>query len=230
VQAGWLTPGEKAIIAARVSAEDNARERHVWPALRDPRVLALGLVNFAILFSSKGVQLWLPQIVHGMGFSNFAIGFIVALAYLASVPAMVLWGRSSDLREERIWHVALPALLAAAAFLAASLAQSALLSLVAIALAAVGLSAILPTFFSLLSSFLGGPAAAAGIAMAIAIGNLGSFAGPSIVGLLRQQTGDFAAAMVTFAVSLGLAALIVLAVGRSMAPRPALRHAAGPSR
>jgi ACS family tartrate transporter-like MFS transporter len=229
-QAGWLTSGEKAIIAARVTAEDTARERHVWPALRDPRVLALGVVNFAILFSSKGVQLWLPQIVQGMGFSNLAIGFIVALAYLASVPAMVLWGRSSDLRDERIWHVALPALFAAAAFVAASLAHSAFLSLLAITLAAVGLSAILPTFFSLLSSFLSGPAAAAGIAMAIAIGNLGSFAGPSIVGLLRQQTGDFAAAMAAFALALGLAALIVLAVGRSMVPRPALQHATGPSR
>jgi MFS transporter, ACS family, tartrate transporter len=160
-----------------------------------------------------------------MGFSNLAIGFIVALAYLASVPAMVLWGRSSDLRDERIWHVALPALFAAAAFVAASLAQSAFFSLFAITLAAIGLSAILPTFFSLLSSFLSGPAAAAGIAMAIAIGNLGSFAGPSIVGLLKQETGDFAAAMVAFAVTLGFAVLIVLGIGRSMAPRQALGHA-----
>jgi ACS family tartrate transporter-like MFS transporter len=220
--AAWLTTEEKATIAARVTGEDTARERHVWPALRDPRVLALGLVNFAILFSSKGVQLWLPQIVQGMGFSNLATGFIVALAYLASVPAMVLWGRSSDLRDERIWHVALPALFSAAAFVAASLAQSAFLSLVAITFAAIGLSAILPAYFSLLSSFLSGPAAAAGIAMALTIGNLGSFAGPSIVGLLRQETGDFAPAMSAFAVALGLAALIVLAVGRSMAIRVAL--------
>jgi ACS family tartrate transporter-like MFS transporter len=219
--AAWLSGEEIAAILARVSEDDFARERHVWPALHDPRVLALGLVNFAILFSSKGVQLWLPQIVQGMGFSTFATGFIVALAYLASVPAMVLWGRSSDLRDERLWHVALPALLAAGAFIVASFAQSNLQSLIAITFAAVGLSAILPAYFSLLSSFLSGPAATAGIAMAIAIGNLGSFAGPSIVGVLRQLTGDFTAAMMSFAVTMGLGALIVLGLSRAMKPRSA---------
>jgi ACS family tartrate transporter-like MFS transporter len=219
--ARWLTNEERARIAARVSEDEMARERRVWPAMHDPRVLALGLVNFAILFSSKGVQLWLPQIVQGMGFSTFATGFIVSLAYLASVPAMVLWGRSSDLKDERVWHVALPALLAAGAFIVASLTQSNVLSLVAITLAAVGLSAVLPAYFSLLSSFLSGPAAAAGIAMALAIGNLGSFAGPSIVGVLRQLTGDFTAAMMSFAGAMGLGALIVLGLGHAMRPRNA---------
>jgi MFS transporter, ACS family, tartrate transporter len=219
--AAWLTGAERAKIVARVSEDDVARERHVWPALYDPRVLALGLVNFAILFSSKGVQLWLPQIVQGMGYSTFATGFIVALAYLASVPAMVFWGCSSDLKDERLWHVALPALLAAGAFLVASFTQSTLLSLFAITFAAVGLSAILPAYFSLLSSFLSGPAAASGIAMAIAIGNFGSFAGPSIVGVLRQLTGDFTAAMVSFAIAMGLGAAIVLGLGRAIRPRGA---------
>jgi ACS family tartrate transporter-like MFS transporter len=219
--AAWLSAEEKASIAARVAEDDAARERDVWAALRDPRVLALGLVNFGILFSSKGVQLWLPQIVQGMGFSISATGFIVSLAYLASVPAMVLWGRSSDLRDERVWHVAIPALLAAGAFVIASLSPSAFLTLFAITLAAIGVTAILPAYFSLLSSFLGGPAAAAGIAMAIAIGNLGSFAGPSIVGVLRQLTGDFTAAMMSFAIAMGLGAVIVLGLGRAMKPRRA---------
>ena len=223
--AAWLSADEKAKIAARVSEDDVAKERNVWLALRDPRVVALGLVNFAILFSSKGVQLWLPQIVQGMGFSIFATGFIVALVYLASVPAMVLWGRSSDLRDEHHWHVAIPALLAAGALAVASVSPSAFLTLLSITLAAIGLTAILPAYFSLLSSFLGGPAAAAGIAMAIAIGNLGSFAGPSIVGVLRQLTGDFAAAMMSFAIAMGCGALIVLGLARAMkshgAPTPA---------
>jgi ACS family tartrate transporter-like MFS transporter len=219
--ADWLTAEEKARIAARVAEDDAARERDVWAALRDPRVVALGLVNFAILFSSKGVQLWLPQIVQGMGFSIFATGFIVSLAYLASVPAMVLWGRSSDLKDERLWHVAIPALLAAGAFVVASLSPSAFLTLFAITIAAIGLTAILPAYFSLLSSFLSGPAAAGGIAMAIAIGNLGSFAGPSIVGVLRQLTGDFTAAMMSFAIAMGFGAAIVLGLGRALKPRRA---------
>ena len=33
-------------------------------------------------------------------------------ALIASMAAMILWGRSSDARGERIWHVALPAAVA----------------------------------------------------------------------------------------------------------------------
>ena len=220
--AAWLTAEEKETIAGRVAIQDSTVERQVWPALRDPRVWALGLVNVALLFSNQGTQLWFPQIVKEMGFSNLAVGFIVALPYLFSLPAMVLWGRSGDMRDERIWHVALPALLAAGGFAVASLAQSDLVSLLAIALAAIGLVMMTPSLFSLISSFLSGPAAAAGMALVISIGNVGSFLGPSVVGLLKQATGDFAAAMASFAIALGLAALVVLATGRAMAPRTAM--------
>ncbi len=220
--AAWLTAEEKVAIAGRVAAQDPALERQVWPALRDPRVWALGLVNVALLFSNQGIQLWLPQIVKEMGFSNLAVGFIVASPYLVSLPAMVLWGRSSDLRDERIWHVALPALLAAGGFAVASLAQSDLLSLFAIALAAIGLVMMTPSLFSLISSFLSGPAAAGGIALVISIGNLGSFLGPSLVGVLKQQTGGYAAGMAMFVLPLVLAAAIVLGLGRKLAPRAGL--------
>ena len=218
--AAWLSAEEKVVIASRVAEQDPAMERQVWPALRDPRVWALGLVNVALLFSNQGIQLWLPQIVKEMGFSNLAVGFIVALPYLVSLPAMVLWGRSSDLRDERIWHVALPALLAAGGFAVASLAQSDFLSLFAIALAAIGLVMMTPSLFSLISSFLSGPAAAGGIALVISIGNLGSFLGPSLVGVLKEQTGGYAVGMAMFVLPLVLAAAIVLGLGRKLAPRP----------
>ena len=56
-----------------------------------------------------------------MDFSNFATGYVVALPYLAAIAAMILVGRSSDKRNERIWHVALAWLVAAFGFAAASL-------------------------------------------------------------------------------------------------------------
>jgi MFS family permease len=95
-------------------APQSGKDRDLWGALRDPRVVVLGAVNFGILFSGYGIQLWLPQIVQAMGFSNTATGLIVALPFAACVPVMILWGRSSDAKDERIWHVALPALFAAA--------------------------------------------------------------------------------------------------------------------
>ena len=69
-QADWLDAKEKHAIAARIAREDVARHREVWPALRDPHVWALSVVNFGLLFAAYGVQLWLPQIVQAMGYSK----------------------------------------------------------------------------------------------------------------------------------------------------------------
>jgi ACS family tartrate transporter-like MFS transporter len=225
-RAPWLSAEEKAAIASR-AVEDVASENRIWSALSDPRVWALGIVNVALLLSNGGLQLWLPQIVQAMGFSNLAVGFIVALPYLVALPVMVWWGRSGDQRDERVWHVGLPALLAAFGFAIASVAQSNFVSLLAIGMAAIGLATMTPAFFSLITSFLRGPAAAAGIALTLSIGNLGSFLGPNIVGILKQQTGAFTSAMVAFSAALFVASIIVLIVIPALSSRSAAAQAAG---
>jgi ACS family tartrate transporter-like MFS transporter len=225
-RASWLSAEEKDTLAAR-AVEDVASESRIGAALSDPRVWALGVVNFALLISNGGLQLWLPQIVQAMGFSNLAVGFIVAVPYLTSLPIMVLWARSADIRDERVWHLALPTLVAASGFAVASVARSDLVSLLSIGAAAIGLATMTPAFFSLITSFLRGPAAAAGIALTLSIGNLGSFLGPSIVGILRQQTGAFTAAMVAFAGTLFVASLIIVAVIPALSARLPAPEVAG---
>src|ERR1700694_769146 len=115
-EAAWLSEDEKATITARLAAEDTSERRELLPALLDPRVYLLGLVIFGQNCGAYGVQLWLPQIVQAMGFSIRATGFIVALPFLAVVAAMVLCGFSSDVRRERVRHVAIPFLIAACGF------------------------------------------------------------------------------------------------------------------
>ncbi len=88
-----------------------------------------------------------------------------------------------------------------------------------LAAAVIGAEAFLPVFFSFPSSFLKGPAAAGGIALISCIGNLGGFLGPTVVGGLKEATGDYMLAMAALAGSAAVAALIVLALGRAMAPR-----------
>src|SRR6185436_6903906 len=146
-QASWLSPSEKATIAVGLTRKAPAKHHDLWPALREPRVLALGLVNFGIQCGLYGVQLWLPQIVQAMGFSNFETGLVVALPFMVGAAAMILWGRSSDAKGERIWHVALPKLLAAFGFAIASFAQNDLLALVALTLVLAGvLAAFAPMY------------------------------------------------------------------------------------
>lgn len=217
--ARWLTDDEKKSIAGLLAVQD-LKERHdFWTALRDPRVLALGLVLLGSQFGLYGVQLWLPQIVQAMGYSNFATGFVVALPFMASMGAMIFWGRSSDVRGERIWHIAVAALVAASGLAVASLAQSNLLMLVGLTFGLVGTLSLPGPLFSLPSSFLSGAAAAGAIALVNSMGTLGRFLGPTVVGVFRQESGTYASGMAALALGLVMSAAIVLTFGRRMAPR-----------
>lgn len=210
----WLKGEEKQAIAFRLADEDGASGQEFWPVFRDRRVLVLGLACIGLQFCVYGVQLWLPQIVQSMGFSNRATGFVVALPFAASMVAMVMVARSSDLWGERIWHIALPLMLATVAFSTAALAKSDVLVLVALGFATVSVFATYGPFFSFPSSFLRGPAAVGGIALFNAIGTLGGLLGPSLIGVLRQESGGYASSMVALALGAAGFAVIVLGLGR----------------
>jgi ACS family tartrate transporter-like MFS transporter len=220
-RARFLTAEEREVIAGLLARDraTNPYVRHhaLLPALLDSRVLLLSLVYFGIVIGLYGIGLWLPQIVKGMGFSDVEIGLIVALPYLASAAAMIAWGRHSDRRNERIWHVALPCLASAAGFLASIALQSSVVQLCALGVAAVGIYAALGPFWATPSLFLGSTAAAGGIALINSIGNLGGFFGP----------GSFAAGIEVLAAGLIMAALIVLILGRLLRPRAAVAVPAG---
>ncbi|MBI5113487.1 MAG: MFS transporter [Rhodovulum sp.] len=217
--ARWLTDGERAAVAARLAA---ARARPaggrvhaaLGPALVDGRVWLLCATYFGVVVGLYGVGLWLPQLVRAAGFSIGAVGLLTAVPYLASAAVMLWWGRRSDRRAERVWHVAVPTLVAGAAIAAAAALSAGLASLAALGLATVGIYAILGPFWGLPPVFLTGTAAAGGIALVNAVGNLGGFLGPSIVGTAIELTGSPRAGFALVAVSLGVSAAAVLVVGR----------------
>jgi len=227
-QAGWLDDVERNVIAESLDAGTPPPDRSVGQALCDPRLMLFGLAGFGSAIALYGINLWMPQIIRAMGFSNRATGFIAALPYAVSLVAMIAWARLSDVRGERIWHTALTMLLAAAALAVASVATNHLLALVALTLAMAGGLAGIGPFQSLLSSFARGAAAATGLALVNTIGTLGGFFGPAIVGALRTWTGGYGAAIAALGAAQLLSALIVLATGRALSAYPESHYA--PSR
>ncbi|MHB1217721.1 MAG: MFS transporter [Alphaproteobacteria bacterium] len=214
----WLTDAEKAAIADGL-ARDRARNPHkvhesLWPALRDYRVILLGLVYFGIVVGLYGIGLWLPQIIKAMGFTNVQVGLIVAVPYFLSAGAMMLWGRHSDHTGERVWHVALPAFVSAAGFIASIYLQSTVLQLCALGIACIGIYSALGPFWTLPSAFLGSVGAAAGIALINSVGNAGGFLGPYLVGWIKEATGSFHLGMAALAVGLAASAALALLLGR----------------
>jgi ACS family tartrate transporter-like MFS transporter len=222
-EALWLTADEKKIIANRLAAEDTAQHVDFLSALSDPRVWALGFVYLGYSIGYYGVQLWLPQIVQGMGFSNLATSFLVSLPFAATMVAMYFWGRSSDKTGERIWHVAIPALIAMTGLLVASISPSNFVIFVALSFAVMSSMSLQGPFWALPQSYLGGMAAAGGIAFINTIGTgAGGFVGPYIVGVLREAYGGYSVAMAVLALAPAMTAIVVLSLKKSVAPRAAL--------
>ncbi|HYM18181.1 MAG TPA: MFS transporter [Micropepsaceae bacterium] len=214
--ASWLVDDEKLRISARLEGENVVLPRAFWPALVDPRVIALGLVYFGINFGRYGVELWLPQIVQGMGYSNLVTTLLVAIPYGVGIVAMIVWGLRSDSKGERIRHVALPCVLAAAGCTLAAVLHNDLLVLVAFGAVVVSLLAVQGPFFSLPSAYLGGTAVAGGIGLVNMLGTgMGGLLGPSIMGYLKENTGGYASGMAVLALALLFSAAVVLAIGRT---------------
>ena len=218
-KASWLSAREKQRIERVLGADSHAGQKEFWPALLDLRVIALGLALLGNQCGLYGVQLWLPQMVKGMGYSNFATGFVVSLCFIAAMIAMILWARRSDAHNERIWHVVIPLTLAAVGLAFAAIAQTPFLMLLALAVSLIGTLAYNGPFFSLPATFLAGTAAAGGIGFINTIGSLGRFIGPAVVGVLKQQSGTYSSAMAALASAMLVSSLIVLVLGRRMAVR-----------
>ena len=212
-KAGWLSSDDASAIEVRLARESPAQGR-LLSGLNDPRVWCLALADFGIVTGLYGIGLWLPQIVRGMGYSNLMTGFVVAIPYLASVAGMVAWGISSDRSGERLWHVVAASLVAACALAFAALRHGPIEQLVSLSLAAIGIYAALSTFWTLPPSFLGGSAAAGGIAFINSISNLGGFVGPYLMGWLKTATGGYSVGMAVLSVLLAVAAFLVFLIGR----------------
>jgi nitrate/nitrite transporter NarK len=86
------------------------------------------------------------------------------------------------------------------------------LSMAMFCLAAAGIYAYLPGFWSLPTSFLSGTPAAAAVGMINSIGNLGGYVGPHVVGYLSTLTQSFFGGVIYLSLSALVAALLVLSI------------------
>ncbi|HWA70490.1 MAG TPA: MFS transporter [Rhizomicrobium sp.] len=217
--AKWLSADEKRIVAARLADEPDVIKggalHGFWEMLADKRIWILMIPDFSIVIALYGLNLWQPQMVKAMGYSNIQVGFLVALPYLLAMGAMVALGVVSDKTGKRAMPVACAAFAAAIGMLGAVWSSDHVIVLASLCLAASGIYAALAVFWTLPSSLLRGAAAAGGLALLNSFSNLGGFFGPYLMGWARQATGDFTLGMTLLAGTLVLAGVSVLVIGRA---------------
>ena len=197
--ANWLAPDEREWLETRLQAErrqiESAGHLSLAHALMDRRVLVLSAIYFTIVTATYGITFFLPQIVKGIGLSNVMTGLVTAIPYTIGTIGMLLWGASSDRRDERRWHFCAACVIAAVGLAGAGLLGSTFAALALMSVATIGLYGSKPAFWPMPSAFLTGTAAAGGIALVNSIGNLGGYVGPFIVGWIKDSTGSFEAGL-----------------------------------
>eukprot|EP01031_Cornospumella_fuschlensis_P012747 gene12747-15579_t len=126
--ARWLTESEKAVLIARLEAEDRRKveeghhAQHALDAFRSPRVWLCCGIYFGIVAGTYGVSFWLPQLIHDtLTTDPWEVGLYSAIPWACAALGMIVVSRHSDRTGERRWHVGISALISAAAFAASSI-------------------------------------------------------------------------------------------------------------
>lgn len=219
--ADWLEDDERQWLVDTMAEEAKQTKpahslREGLAALANPRVLALAVVYFGTSAGLYTLGIWSPTMIAQFGSSPFMVGIFNALPPICAVIGMILWARHSDKTGERNWHVVGACLLAATGLVLAAFASTLATVLMALVVVNVGISAAKPPLWSMPTMFLGGAAAAAGIATINSIGNLGGFFGPALIGWVKETTGSYAGGLIGVAAFLVLSATVVLLLARSV--------------
>jgi MFS transporter, ACS family, tartrate transporter len=225
---GWLAHDERDWLTSELASENaqraEARIHGVGQALGNPRVLAYCLWYLLVVTGLYGIGFWMPQVVRALGYPVSQVGWIVAIPSVATAALMIPWSVHSDRTGERLWHTILPSLLAVAGLLLAAQANNPVVVMIGFSLASIGVFSAIAPFWALPVSRLSGSAAAAGIAIIGAVGNLGGYFGPLALGVIKDATGGFSIGLMVLAGSVALSCPLIWMLERAQARRIVLQQ------
>ena len=215
-EARFLAGDEKVWIIQELEREEREKRRaysvSAAGALAHGRVWYLACIAFFLGTALYIASFWLPQIVKALSsrYSNTAVGLLVMVPNVAGLVFMIVISRSSDRRQERRWHAAIPAYAGGIACLLFGATHSPFLSIALLCLISVGIYGAVGPFWALPCEFLTGFSAASGIALVTTIASLGGFVGPYAVGLIQQKTGNVQGSLVVAGIALSVFATLLL--------------------
>ena len=221
-QAKWLSPHDRELLQqAReedepAQAESNS-DHHGLDFGGVGHLLLFATIYFAMQFGLYAQSFWLPRVLADLHVAKAAIGWHVSLVYVAAAVLMLVWGRVTDRAPTRRWTLSAPLLVAAFGYALTSLgahsspgASTLTLVLIAFSLGSAGALAATPPFWAQVTLGQRTSAIAAMIALINALGNVGGFAGPAVLGSLYQSTGTYATGMICAAAAIALSVVLFL--------------------
>lgn len=217
-QARWLTESERTWLIEELDREKKADAGHHGHTLRaafaEPRVWLLIAIYFTVAVGDNVYGFYAPTVLKGQfrDWSDSQIGFLTAVPSLFALVAMLSVGWHSDKTGERRWHVACSALVACCGWLVLANSTSPWVFVLGMAITSAGMKSMLPTFWTLPTTFLSGTAAAGGIALINSLANLGGFFGPIVFSRSKSEAGSYSTGFFIMAGVLLVGGLLTLFV------------------
>ncbi|WP_321798123.1 MFS transporter [Caballeronia sp. J97] len=226
-KARWLDADEKRALAVTLASEHRddatppmsstsstqpARGASIAAELLSPTVVKFAIAYFCLVNTLAMVAVWTPLIVKSFSAdaSNRTIGLLAAIPQVCTIVAMIVWGRRSDRKQERKWHLMLPMLFSAAGWLCTAYSANPALRMLGVCLASAGSYTAMSIFWTTPDHALSFRARAIGIAVINATGNISSALNPLIVGWLKDATHSFTSGLIYSAMLLAIGAVIVM--------------------
>lgn len=221
-KASWLSDEEKLLLKANLRQEEHGKASRLGEVFFNPRVWLLVLILLTFNTGFYGLAFWMPSIIKSAGVgSSLEIGLLSAIPYGVAVVAMYLNARHCARTGERRLHAAVPAFIGGCGLiLSAAFSDNVVLSILFLTVAASGVLSLMPIFWTLPGTVLSGIAAAAGIGMINAVGNLSGFTGSMITAVAENLTGDINNGTYVLGLCLFVSGLLILAIPATMLAQP----------
>jgi sugar phosphate permease len=197
-EASWLPESERVPLVETLRREQSELEGQVKDtylrALLQPRVFLLAVVYFCFVSGQMGLLFWLPSAMENFRkLSGVLTGILYTLPFMVGAVSLLFISRHSDRVHERRFHAAGAMLVGGCCILlaVAAISHSHLLAYAFIVLSGVGAYGPMSCFWAIPTETL--PSRIVGSVMGFvnAIGNLGAYFAPLIVGYLNKKTGHF---------------------------------------
>jgi MFS family permease len=227
-QAPWLPEDERTSLVEtlrRESSELEGSEKVPYlRALLRPEVFLLAAIYFCFVSGQMGLLFWLPSAMDKFRkLSSLSTGILYTLPFIVGAISVVVVSRHSDKMHERRLHAAGAMLLGGTCILlaVAAIPHSLLIAFAFIALSGVGAYGPMGAFWAIPTETLSPQIVGSVMGFVNAIGNLGAYFAPLIVGYLNKKTGSFLAGFtylgVITLVAAGLTMLVKTAPKRAEA-------------
>ncbi|MGZ5871443.1 MAG: MFS transporter [Bradyrhizobium sp.] len=210
--ATWLSGREKDLLTVNLAivsrTESHSGFQAFLSSLRKPMLWVATFGYFSVTWAGTVLNFWTPTIIQRSGVAGiFQVGLLSAVPYAVGAIGMLALCRNSDRLLERHGHFFAAVFVAGCAAIAIAYSSwSPSLSIVCLALLAVGYLSAIALFWTIPTGFLSEKESPGSLAFISSVGQIGSLVAPVLFGYVSERTGSLT-------VGAGVVALVLIAGG-----------------